>query len=72
MDLVLHSFPKKLFLLLPVHCGNPETAVQQAHVVLGRFIPTNDFRVVAVGKNNEQSVASIRKAVADLGVMLTQ
>src|SRR5207247_1910051 len=46
VDLVMHPYPKKLLLLLPVHTGNPVTAVNQANCVLGRFLDPGVFRVV--------------------------
>src|SRR6185295_2447847 len=44
VDLVMHPFERKLLLLLPIYIGNPTTAVNQARVVLGRFLQPDTFR----------------------------
>jgi len=51
-----------------VHTDNPQTAVQQAHAVLRRFVNPDAFRVVMVDGDVDESAASIRMALAELGI----
>jgi hypothetical protein len=71
VDLIMHPYPKKLLLLIPIHSGNPKTAVNQAEVILRRFVGSDNCRVVCVTDDIEGSVGSIRAALAELGVHLT-
>ena len=68
VDLVLHPYPKKLLIVLPIHTGNPDTATKQARVILGRFLEPNTFRVVCVSEDLEGSIRAIQGALSDLGV----
>lgn len=70
VDLVLHPYPKKLLLLLPVYTGNPQTAGKQAEAILGRFLEPTAFRVVCATEDIEESMQAIRKALCELGVPL--
>jgi hypothetical protein len=38
MDLILHPYPKKLLVLLPVHMQNAESAAVQCRAILARFL----------------------------------
>jgi hypothetical protein len=68
VDLIFHPYPSKLLLLLPVHTGNPPSAVRQAEVILGRFLVPSNFRVVLAGDSVDGSVVAIRRALVELGV----
>lgn len=70
LDLILHPYPSKLLLLLPVHTGNPNTAVRQAEIILGRFLQPACFRVVVITESVDESVVAIRRALVELGVDL--
>jgi hypothetical protein len=70
VDLVMHPYPKKLRLLLPVYTGNPTTAVNQAHCVLGRFLDSDVFRIVCVTGDLDGSIRAIRTALGELGIQL--
>lgn len=62
IDLILHPYPSKLLVLLPVHTGNQDTAVRQAETILGRFVEAGRFRVVVVGESLDESLIAIRNA----------
>ena len=68
LDLILHPYRKKLLLLIPMHTGNPETIVQQANAILGRFLDANTFRVLMITDSPEQTIQNIRIALVELGV----
>jgi hypothetical protein len=70
LDLILHPYPSKLLVLLPVHTGNVSTAVRQAETILGHFLDPGRFRVVVVQGSYEESLAAIRAALLQLGVHL--
>ncbi len=68
IDLLLHPYPKKLLLILPVYSGNAHTAVKQAQAILGRFLKDDAYRVVCVTDELDGSIESIRTALRELGV----
>lgn len=68
VDLVLHPYPKKLLLLLLVHTGNPRTAVNQARIIMGRFLDSAAFRVVCATEDPGETVRAVRAALGELGV----
>lgn len=68
VDLVMHPYPKKLLLLLPVYTGNPKTAVNQTRIILGPFLEPAAFRVVCVTEDLDESIRAIQSALGDLGV----
>lgn len=70
LDLILHPYPCKLLVLLPVYTGNIDTAVRQATVILRRFVEPACFRVVVVQHSVDESLAAVRVALAELGVDL--
>ena len=49
MDLICHSCPKKLLVLLPVHM-NAHNTKKQCEFLFARWLSPSDFRVVAVMK----------------------
>ena len=54
LDLILHKYPKKLLVLLPVHMSNPETTINQCNFIMEQFLDVNDFRVVLLkGHGND-------------------
>jgi len=70
LDLILHPYPSKLLVLLPVDIGNASTAVRQSEIILGHFLKPERFRVVVVQGSYEESLAAIRDALLQLGVDL--
>ncbi len=70
LDLILHPYPCKLLVLLPVYTGNVDTTVRQAMVILGRFVEPTSFRVVVVQDSTDESLAAVRAALAEMGVEL--
>ena len=46
LDLVCHSNPQKLLVLVPVHMPNPADNAIQCRNILGRFVNSGDFCVV--------------------------
>ena len=75
LDLVLHPYPKKLLILLPVHMSNPELCANQCRHALGRFVAADCFRVVvASGHGHNPKLAAdtalVRAALGELGVAI--
>ena len=74
LDLICHTYPKKLLVIIPKHASNPSVAAEQCRQILGRFLPNpGDFRVVlAQGTGHkprlEEDTALIRDALEALGV----
>jgi len=71
LDLICHSFPKKLLLLLPVHMSNPEVAATQCRSILDRLCGQNTYEVLVLtghgdNPNPETDTALIREAIARL------
>ena len=72
MDLLCHTYPKKLLLILPVHMSNAETTAHQCQTALQKFLPESDFRVVVLrshGSNPKptEDVSLVRSALRQLG-----
>lgn len=72
MDLILHSYPKKFLILLPVHMNNPERTVAQCKHILRRFLDRSDFRVILLeghgsDHKNEIDIRIVRRALDQLG-----
>ena len=70
LDLILHAYPKKLLILVPMWIGKYQ--VQECEFILKRFVDPNDFRVVLLhgtGDNYdiESDVPKIRDALQALG-----
>lgn len=77
LDLLCHSFPKKLLLLLPVHASNPNLAARQCENALNRFLAPSDHRVSVLdgsGGNEhfEADVAVVRQMLIELGMPIDQ
>ena len=73
LDLICHSYSKKLLALLPVHMGNPEVTAAQCRNILGRFCPEDCFRVVVLNGSGEdprldEDAATVAAALKNLGV----
>lgn len=66
LDLLLHPFPKKLLVLLPVYTRDSTPA--QARVILSKFLAADNFRVVAVTEDLDETVRMLRQALDELGV----
>ena len=72
LDLICHSYPKKLLVLLPVHMGNPAVTAAQCRNILGRFCPEDCFRVAVLNGSGENprlddDAAIVAAALKDLG-----
>ena len=72
LDLICHPFPKKLLVLLPVHMQNPGTTRLQCEYLFGRFLATQDFRVVlllgsAFAPRPSEDTIIIARAISELG-----
>ena len=48
LDLICHSYPKKLLVLLPVHMSNPVVIAEQCRNILAKFHSAEDFRVIVL------------------------
>jgi hypothetical protein len=72
MDLILHPFPKKLLILLPVHQANPVVTQRQFEVILSRFLCAKDFQVVLLAGSgyNEQLGEDVKHVLQALGCLL--
>jgi hypothetical protein len=71
LDLLLHSAPRKLLVLVPKHMQNPTACSVQSSAILGRFIQRQDYRVVLLEGTGdahqlESDVATVRHAFAEL------
>jgi hypothetical protein len=74
LDLLFHSYPKKLLVILPVtkNIYNVENTAKQCRYALQRFVKPENFRVVvALGHGHnpklEQDAELVRSALAELG-----
>lgn len=72
LDLIFHSYPKKLLLILPVHANNPSDVKKQCEYILSRYVPPEKFRVVLTkGTGNDHrfkiDVQLVKKALKELG-----
>lgn len=71
-DLLCHTYPKKLLLVLPVHMPNAETTARQCRTILQKFLSESDFRVVVLrghGSNPKptEDVNLVKSALRQLG-----
>ena len=53
LDLILHIYPKKLLVLIPVHMHDVEKTAAQCRYILGRFLDRRNFRVVVLRGTGE-------------------
>ncbi len=72
MDLICHTNPKKLLILLPVHMSNPEDTALQCRNILGRFLDRDAFRVIVLRGTGdrpalEEDAVTVRGALFELG-----
>jgi len=72
LDLICHSYLKKLLVLLPVHMSNPEETAIQCRNIFNRFLPISDFRVIVLqgsGNNNclDADAEIVKSALKELG-----
>lgn len=72
LDLICHSYPKKLLVLLPVHMSNPVVIAEQCRNILARFVSAEDFRVIVLDGHGhdpkaERDVRTVAEALRDLG-----
>jgi hypothetical protein len=70
LDLILHTYPKKLMILIPMYIGKHQVA--ECEFILNRFVGENDFRVVLLdgtGHNpsEENDISRVKAALNDLG-----
>ena len=72
LDLIFHSYPKKLLVLLPVHMYNPDKTAAQCEFILERFLDRSHFRVVLLkghGDNHQITIdtQAVKHALKELG-----
>lgn len=72
LDLVCHSYPKKLLVLLPVHMPNARQCSDQCRNILSRFVSPDNYRVVVLkgsgdSDSSQSDVQLIRMALEELG-----
>lgn len=72
LDLICHTYPKKLLVLVPVHMPNPILCSDQCREILGRFLKPDDYRVVVLAGTGfagaiETDAETVRTALAHLG-----
>jgi hypothetical protein len=72
LDLICHSHPKKLLVLLPVHMSNPAVTAEQCRNIMKRFCPENAFRVIVLkgtgdSHNLVEDSAAVAAALVELG-----
>jgi hypothetical protein len=72
LDLVCHSYPKKLLVLLPVHMADAEVAAAQARNIMARFMPEANFRVLVLQGSGRANVVDgdatvVKAALRELG-----
>jgi hypothetical protein len=70
LDLILHSYPKKLLILMPMHIGRYQ--VSECECILRRFFAPEDFRVVLLEGTGhmpsvEHDVTAVQTALRELG-----
>ena len=75
LDLILHRYPKKLLILIPMYIQRQTP--DESRYILGRFISPENFRVVLLaGTGNdlrlEQDAGAVRNALVELGCPLGQ
>ena len=70
LDLILHAFPKKLLILVPMYIGSHQ--VEECQFILKRFLDPNDFRVVLLSgtgddPDEESDIPRVQTALQALG-----
>jgi len=76
LDLICHNYPKKLLVLLPVHMSNPALCADQCRNILGRFVQSQNFRVVVLTGSGtfdarQADLQLVSTALAQLGYEAT-
>jgi hypothetical protein len=71
LDLICHSQPKKLLVLLPVHMSNPTVTAEQCRNIMKRFCPQESFRVIVLKGSGDshqlvEDSATVTTALLDL------
>ncbi len=46
LDLILHKYPKKLLVLLPVHMNNPMITAKQCEFAFSKFVDDSNYMVI--------------------------
>jgi hypothetical protein len=54
LDLLLHDYPKKLLILLPVHMSNPSETAEKCITIMARFLNRADFQVILLSGTGER------------------
>ena len=68
LDLVLHEYPRKLLVLLPVHMNNPNRTVAQCVFILDRFLPREDFQVTLLKGHGGDSRIEVDTLIVKLAL----
>ena len=72
LDLLLHSYPKKLLVLVPMHMSDCVVCAEQCRYALGRYVDNECFRVLILhgtGRcpSRAKDLRSVREALKELG-----
>ena len=70
LDLILHAYPKKLMILIPMYIGTHQ--VEECEFLLSRFVDPNNVRVILLdgtgnNSNLESDALKTRNALMELG-----
>ena len=73
LDLILHRYPKKLLILIPMYIG--KNTPGECAVILGKFVEPGDYRVVLLAGTGDYpqylgDAAVVRTALEELGCEL--
>jgi hypothetical protein len=73
LDLLLHNYPKKLLILLPVHMSNPFETADKCHAIMSKFLDVKDFQVLLLkgtGLNPQEAkdLELIRNSLDNLNI----
>lgn len=75
VDLLSHSYPKKLLILIPAHMNNPKKTKEQCEGILSKFKRATDQAMVVLlkgtGDNREpkEDEELVRVALSKLGIL---
>jgi hypothetical protein len=72
LDLLFHSCPKKLLILLPVHMSDVQATAAQCRYILSRWVNPADFRVVTLSGTGsapelDTDIVTVQNALRELG-----
>jgi len=68
IDLVLHSYAKKLLILVPVHMTDPVVTRDQCRYVLARLLEPGAFEIVVLSGTGDRPEESIDSGLIRVGL----